>query len=310
MKQKVDDRSDRAMANETTDSISARIAVLIPCYNEELTVAKVIDDFRRALPAAEIYVYDNNSADRTAEVARAAGAIVRHETLQGKGNVVRRMFADIDADVYILVDGDATYDAQDAPLFVRELLNGTLDMVNGQRIARAAAAYRPGHRFGNVLLSGLVRTIFGNRIKDMLSGYKVVSRRYAKSFPGLSRGFEIETERSEDSPSKLRTVRDGFRIIWTIIRLVRAERPLEFFCLMGALLAAIATGLAIPLFITYWETGLVPRFPTAILSASIMLLAFNSVFAGLILDTVTRGRQEMKRMQYLAVSAARAQREN
>jgi len=309
---------------------SASVAVLVPCYNEELTVAKVVQDFKTALPTAQVYVYDNNSTDRTAEFARAAGAIVRKETLQGKGSVVRRMFADVDADVYVLVDGDDTYDAKDAPRFVAELLNENLDMINGRRIARGQAAYRPGHVIGNVLLSGIVRKIFGDRIKDMLSGYKVMSRRYVKSFPGLSSGFEIETEltvhalelgmpvfemptmygeRSEESPSKLRTFRDGIRIIWTITRLVRAERPLEFFAGIGVLLAAISVGLAVPLFVTYWETGLVPRFPTALLSASMMLLAFNSIFAGLILDTVTRGRQEMKRMQYLAVSSLRARDE-
>jgi hypothetical protein len=310
--------------------LKASIAVLVPCYNEELTVAKVVRDFKDALPAAKVYVYDNNSTDRTVQFALAAGAIVRRETLQGKGSVVRRMFADVEADVYILVDGDDTYDAKDAPRFVAELLNEDLDMVNGRRVARAQGAYRPGHVIGNVLISGIVRKIFGDRIKDMLSGYKVMSRRFVKSFPGLSSGFEIETEltvhalelgmpvvelptmygeRSEESPSKLRTFRDGIRIVWTITRLVRAERPLEFFAGLGALLAAASVGMAVPLFLTYLETGLVPRFPTAVLSASTMLLAFNSVFAGLILDTVTRGRQEMKRMQYLAVSASRTPHE-
>lgn len=315
---------------DATQLLDVSIAVLVPCYNEELTVAKVVRDFKAALPTAKVYVYDNNSTDRTAELAREAGAIVRQEALQGKGNVVRRMFADVDADVYVLIDGDDTYDAADAPRFVAELVRENLDMINGRRVARAQGAYRPGHVIGNVLLSGIVRKIFGDRIKDMLSGYKVMSRRYVKSFPGLSSGFEIETEltvhalelgmpvlelptmygeRSEESPSKLRTFRDGIRIVWTITRLVRAERPLEFFAGVGALLAIISIVLAVPLFLTFWETGLVPRMPTAVLSASIMLLAFNSIFAGLILDTVTRGRQEMKRMQYLAVSATRARDE-
>lgn len=327
----------RIVANRTSSDVlddvllhrsdAPRIAVLVPCYNEELTIGKVVRDFRAAMPDAEIYVYDNNSTDHTIKMARQAGAIVRREPLQGKGSVVRRMFADIDADVYILVDGDDTYDARDAPRLTRELWEGNLDLVNGQRIPRAASAYRPGHRLGNTLISGMVRTIFGDRIKDVLSGYKVVSRRFAKSFPGLSTGFEIETEltvhalrlrmpvlelpttygdRSLDSPSKLRTIRDGVRIAHTILHLVRTERPLEFFSVLAALLATASAVLAAPVLVTYWETGLVPRLPTAVLSASIMLLSFNCLFAGLVLDTVTRGRQEMKRMQYLALSVLRA----
>lgn len=307
-----------------------RIAVIIPCYNEEVTIESVVTGFRNALPEAGIYVYDNNSTDRTAEFAHNAGAIVRKELTQGKGSVVRRMFADVDADVYVLVDGDDTYDPSDAPIFIAELLNGTLDMVNGRRVPKTASVYRSGHRLGNVLLSGIVRLIFGDRIKDMLSGYKVVSRRYAKSFPGLSTGFEIETEltvhalelnmpilemptkygeRSEESPSKLRTVRDGIRILQTIMRLVRIERPFEFFSVIALILGAVAVTISVPLAVTYLETGLVPRLPTAVLSTGMMILALNAFFAGLVLDTVTRGRREIKRMQYLAVSAMKAKHE-
>lgn len=309
---------------------SERIAVIIPCYNEEVTIDSVVRGFRNALPEAIIYVYDNNSTDRTAEFALNAGAIVRRELTQGKGSVVRRMFADVDADVYVLVDGDDTYDPSDAPIFIAELLNGTLDMVNGRRVPKTASVYRSGHKLGNVLLSGIVRLIFGDRIKDMLSGYKVVSRRYAKSFPGLSTGFEIETEltvhalelnmpilemptkygeRSEESPSKLRTVRDGIRILQTIMRLVRIERPFEFFSVIALILGAVAVTISVPLAVTYLETGLVPRLPTAVLSTGMMILALNAFFAGLVLDTVTRGRREIKRMQYLAVSAMKAKHE-
>ncbi len=292
----------------------------MPCYNEELTIAKVVADFRRALPSATIYVFDNNSTDRTAEVARTAGAMVRAELLRGKGNVTRRMFADVDADIYVLVDGDDTYDAQSAPALVQELWGNKLDMVNGARQSTEKEAYRLGHKFGNRMLTGTVRMLFGDRFIDMLSGYRVFSRRFVKSFPSLASGFEIETEltihalelrmptaelmtpyrgRPEGSASKLRTFSDGFRILRTIAALVKRERPLAFF---GALclvfnLAAIVIGT--PVVITFFETGLVPRLPTAVLATGLVLLGFLSLACGLILDTVTVGRREMKRLAYL-----------
>jgi len=303
-----------------------KTAVLIPCYNEEVAIPAVIRDFRAVLPDAEIYVYDNNSKDRTIEVARAAGAIVKSEPLQGKGNVVRRMFADIEADVYILVDGDATYDAASAPRMIQMLREDALDMVNGARVTEIQKAYRPGHRFGNWLLTGMVAWIFGSRIKDLLSGYRVMSRRYVKSFPALAAGFETETEltvhalelrmpiaeiatpykdRPEGSVSKLSTFRDGFRVLWTIIVLVKEERPMPFFSLFALGLAVISTLLMIPIVVHFVETGLVPRLPTAVLAMGLMILAFLSLTCGLILETVTRGRREMKRMQYLSIPATR-----
>jgi glycosyltransferase involved in cell wall biosynthesis len=298
------------------------IAVLIPCYNEETAVPKVIADFRRALPTSIIYVYDNNSKDQTVAVARAAGAIVRNENLQGKGNVVRRMFADIQADVFVLVDGDDTYDAASAPKMVQALLDGPLDMVNGSRTTKIEKAYRPGHRFGNWLLTTMVAWTFGNRFSDMLSGYRVMSRRYVKSFPALSAGFETETEltvhalelrmpivemetpykdRPPGSVSKLSTFRDGFRILLTIIVLIKEERPMQFFSLLAFVLALASTGLMIPIVFEFFQTGLVPRLPTAVLSMGLMILGFLSLSCGLILDTVTRGRREMKRMRYLNI---------
>lgn len=300
----------------------ARIAVMIPCYNEEVAISAVVQDFRAALPDAIVYVYDNNSRDNTVQAARAAGAVVRTERLQGKGNVIRRMFADVDADAYVLVDGDATYHAASAPEMVRLLLEDGLDMVNGTRVTDAEAAYRPGHRFGNQVLTGIVSTIFGNRVSDMLSGYRVFSRRFVKSFPALSSGFETETEftvhalelampigevatpyreRPPGSESKLNTYRDGFRILGTIIRLVKEERPLQFFTAAGATLLLLAVLLALPIFADYMRTGLVPRFPTAILSTGMVLLAFLSFACGLALDSVSRGRSEVKRLAYLAV---------
>jgi glycosyltransferase involved in cell wall biosynthesis len=297
-----------------------RIAVLVPCYNEEIAVAQVVADFRAALPEAVIYVYDNNSTDRTAEVAHAAGAVVRREAHQGKGNVVRRMFADVDADVYVLVDGDATYDAASARAMIARLIEDRLDMVVAARIEKEAAAYRPGHRTGNRLLTGFFASVFNAPFTDILSGYRAFSRRFVKSFPVLSRGFEIETEltvhaleldlavaeiatpyfaRPQGSVSKLSTWRDGLRILFTIIELYRSERPLAFFFGLGTLLALAAIGLAIPIFVTYFERGTVPRLPTAILATGLMLLAFLSVVAGLVLDTVTRGRREMKLIAYL-----------
>lgn len=306
-----------------------RIAVLIPCFNEETTIAKVIADFRACLPAAAIYVYDNNSSDRTAAVARAAGAQVRREPRQGKGHVVRRMFADVEADIYVLVDGDATYDAPSAPAMVSELIEKRRDMVVAARIEREDAAYRRGHRTGNRLLTGFVASVFGSAFTDILSGYRVFSRRFVKSFPVLSGGFEIETEltihalelelpvgevatpyyaRPQGSASKLHTWRDGLRILWTILRLYRSERPLNFFSAIGGSLAIMSLGFAVPIFATYLREGLVPRLPTAVLSTGLMLLAFLSIASGLILDTVTRGRREMKLLAYLSHRAIEERR--
>lgn len=300
---------------------SPRIAVLLPCYNEEAAIAQTVAGFRAALPDATIYVYDNNSRDRTIEVARAAGAIVRTERMQGKGNVVRRMFADVDADIYVMADGDATYDAASAPALVACLLQDQLDMVVGARVTQADAAYRRGHRMGNAVLTGMLARLFGRSFTDILSGYRVFSRRFVKSFPVLSAGFEIETEisvhalelkmpvaeidtpyfaRPEGSESKLSTYGDGFRILWTIVQLYRIERPVLFFGSIGAVLAGIAVILAVPLIVTYMQTHLVPRFPTAILVTGLMILASLNLFAGLILDTVVRGRREVRRLAYLA----------
>ncbi len=302
----------------------AKIAVLLPCYNEEAAIAPTIAAFRAALPTATIYVFDNNSRDRTVEVARAAGAEVRRERIQGKGAVVRRMFADIDADVYVMADGDATYDAASAPALVKRLLDEHLDMVVGARVSEAELAYRRGHRFGNAVLTGMLARLFGRSFTDILSGYRVFSRRFVKSFPSLSAGFEIETEisihalelkmpiaeidtryfaRPEGSSSKLSTYRDGWRILATILILYRIERPLLFFGWIGAALALFAVVLAIPLGITYAETGLVPRFPTAIAATGLVILASLAFFAGLILDTVVRGRREVRRLAYLAYPA-------
>ena len=301
-----------------------RIAVLVPCFNEEAAVATVVADFRIALPSATIYVYDNNSSDRTVAVAREAGAEVRGERRQGKGHVVRRMFADVDADVYVLVDGDATYDAPSAPRMIERLVNDHLDMVVGLRVDQVQAAYRPGHRTGNRMLTGFLSSVFGQAFKDILSGYRVFSRRFVKSFPVLSDGFEIETEltvhalelampvaeietpyyaRPEGSVSKLNTWRDGFRILGTILKLYRSEKPLRFFTVIGLFLALVSIGLAIPVIITYLEQGLVPRLPTAVLSTGLMIVAVLSISSGLVLDTVTRGRREMKLLAYLSQSS-------
>lgn len=297
--------------------------MLIPCYNEEVAVGRVVAGFRAALPQARIYVYDNNSRDRTREVAAAAGAVVREEALQGKGHVIRRMFADIEADAYVLVDGDDTYDPSAAPEMVRMLLARRLDMVTGVRIAaNAGGAYRPGHRLGNRVLTGMVRLVFGNRISDMLSGYRVFSRRFVKSFPALAGGFETETEftvhalelglpigefrttyreRPPGSASKLSTLRDGLRILGAIVGLVKRERPLPFFSAIAALLFAAALVLFAPVLEEFLRTGLVPRLPTAVLSATLTLAALLSFACGLVLDTVTRGRREAKRIAYLAI---------
>jgi len=298
-----------------------RIAVLVPCFNEEAAVATVVGDFRKALPSAQIYVYDNNSSDRTAAVAREAGAEVRSEYRQGKGHVVRRMFADVDADVYVLVDGDATYDAPSAPRMIDVLLSEHLDMVVGLRVDQSEAAYRRGHRTGNWMLTSFLSQVFGKAFKDILSGYRVFSRRFVKSFPVLSDGFEIETElsvhalelalpvaevetpyyaRPEGSFSKLNTWRDGLRIIGTILKLYRSEKPLRFFTAIGIFLALLSIALAVPIVVTYLETGLVPRLPTAVLSMGLMIVALLSASSGLVLDTVTRGRREMKLLAYLS----------
>jgi len=301
---------------------SPRIAVLIPCYNEGVTVGRVVRDLRAALPDAVVYVYDNNSTDDTKVQAAAAGAIVCEESYQGKGNVVRRMFADVEADVYLLIDGDATYHAASAARLVSTLLDGCYDMVNGARGASEGGSYRHGHRLGNRLLTGIVAEIFGRQIRDMLSGYRALSRRFVKSFPALSEGFEIETEltahalqlhmriveivtpyfaRPEGSASKLSTFRDGFRILMTILKLIKRERPLPFFGVIAFTLAGASLVLGVPLATEFMRTGLVPRFPTAVLATGLMLSAFLSLACGLILDTVTRGRLEMRRLSYLAI---------
>lgn len=298
------------------------IAVLIPCYNEAAAIENVVKDFAQALPDATIYVYDNNSTDQTAELAAKAGAVVRTEPRQGKGYVVRRMFADIEADIYVMVDGDDTYGASAAPDMVAKLVSEGLDIVNGARDPNHQGAYRPGHEFGNKMLSGIVKTIFGQGARDMLSGYRIFSRRFVKTFPMMARGFEIETEltihslelnmpmgevivpfkdRPVGSESKLNSIRDGIRILLTITRMLKQERPLQVFSAVAALFCLTALGLGIPVISEFFATGLVERLPTAVLSASLMLLAALSLSVGLILDTVTRGRQESKRMMYLSV---------
>ena len=308
------------------DLKGVEVAVLIPCYNEEVAVPRVVEGFRRALPTAKVYVYDNNSTDRTAQVAAEAGAIVGHEPFRGKGNVMRRMFSDIEADVYVLVDGDDTYDPEVAPQLVRHLLDNQLDMVNGSRVTQIKEAYRFGHRFGNRMLTGIVQVIFGKQFNDMLSGYRVFSRRFVKSFPATSSGFEIETEltvhalelrmktaevptrykdRPEGSSSKLNTIRDGLRILRMIGLLVKEERPLMFFGCTFLALFLLSIGLATPVVLEFLRTGLVPRLPTAVLSVGIMLVAFLSLMSGLILDTVTHSRRELKRLAYLDIPAPR-----
>jgi glycosyltransferase involved in cell wall biosynthesis len=303
---------------------SPRIAVLLPRYNEEAAIGATVRGFREALPAATVYVYDNNSRDRTREIAAEAGAVVRTERQQGKGHVVRRMFADVDADVYVMADGDLTYDPRSAPVMVDMLLGDELDMVVGTRKHEAKDAYRGGHVIGNKLFTGLLAGLFGRSFTDIFSGYRVFSRRFVKSFPVLSSGFEIETEmsvhalelrmpvdevetayaaRPEGSESKLSTFSDGWRILKTIVTLYRIERPVLFYGSIGAFLIAIALGLSIPLVITYLHTGLVPRFPTAILITGLIIIAVLCFFAGLILDTVTRGRREVRRLAYLSLAA-------
>ncbi len=307
----------------TVGSHGLRMAVILPCYNEEAAIGEVVRDFRNALPQADIYVYDNNSRDRTVERAQQAGAIVRREIRQGKGHVVRRMFADVDADIYVLADGDGTYDAASAASMIDKLVAERLDMVVGSRLTTyEGEAFRIGHRFGNDLLTGFLGLCFGRTFTDILSGYRVFSRRFVKSFPALSTGFETETElsvhalelrmplaevttnyrtRPAGSASKLRTYRDGFRILMMIVNLFKEERPLAFFSIIAGVLALISLILAYPVFVTYIETGMVPRFPTAILSTGLMILASLSLTCGFVLDTVTLGRREMKRLAYLAI---------
>lgn len=313
--------SDELQNREASLDFSAiSVAVLLPCYNEEAAIGATVAAFQRHLPHARVYVYDNNSKDRTVEAAHAAGAIVRSETMQGKGNVVRRMFSDIDADVYLLCDGDLTYDAAAAPRLIATLLEGHYDMVSARRVDSGADTYRPGHRFGNLLLTGLVAAFFGERTKDMLTGYRAFSNRFVKSFPALSRGFEIETEltvhalelrmpivdvetayvaRPEGSASKLNTIRDGVRILKTILILVKEERPFEFFSAASACLAVAALAMFAPVLVEFVETGLVPRLPTAVFAAAIMIVSLLALVCGLILETVTLGRREMKRLSYL-----------
>lgn len=307
--------------SETTAVERHRIAVLVPCFNEEKSIGKVIGDFRAALPHAPVYIYDNNSTDDTVGVAARAGAVVRRESHQGKGHVVRRMFTDVEADIYVLVDGDATYDAPSVRRLVERLIEDRLDMVVGARVDPEHKAYRRGHRTGNRLLTSFVTLVFGRAFTDILSGYRVFSRRFVKSFPVLSGGFEIETEltvhalelelpvaemdtpyyaRLAGSASKLHTWRDGFRILWTILRLCRSERPFQFFSAIAAVLAVIAIYIMIPVIGTFMKTGLVPRLPTALLATGLMLSAALSFMSGLILDTVTRGRRELKLLAYLS----------
>ena len=297
-----------------------KIAIIIPCYNEEVAIKKVIFDFKFALPDATIYVYDNNSTDRTSELALSAGAVVKKESQQGKGFVVSRMFRDIDADFYIMVDGDDTYDSSIASAMLEYSKHGGYDLVNCIRAEVEGKAYRGGHQWGNFLLKGVVRKIFGNRVQDMLSGYKIFSRRFVKTFPALSKGFDIETEltvhalelsmpvghvkgkyqgRPAGSESKLSTYRDGWKILMMIFKLVRHERPFFFFNVIASLLAIISVTIAIPIGLTYLDSGLVPRMPTALLSTGIVLLAALSFFSGLILDTVSRGRREVRLLAYL-----------
>jgi glycosyltransferase involved in cell wall biosynthesis len=311
-------------ANQTEVLDQCRIAVLLPCHDEEAAIAEVVAAFRSALPAATIYVYDNNSSDRTIDVAQAAGAVVRTERHQGKGYVVRRMFADVDADVYVLADGDATYDVPSAPAMIARLVDEKLDMVVGARVHHEDAAYRRGHQTGNRVLTAFVTNVFGQSFSDMLSGYRVFSRRFVKSFPVLSGGFEIETEltihalelelpvaevntpyyaRPEGSASKLNTWRDGFNILSTIFQIYRSERPLPFFSAIGLSLAIVAVALAIPIVITFIQEGIVPRFPTAILATGLMLAALLSFASAIVLDTVSRGRREAKLLAYLRYAA-------
>jgi glycosyltransferase involved in cell wall biosynthesis len=312
-------RLDSEPARETP---APTVAIIVPCYNEALTIADIVRDFRAVLPHAQVYVFDNNSTDNTAQVARNAGAIVRNVAAQGKGSVVRRMFADIEADAYVMVDGDNTYDASVAPQLIGRLLDEGMDMLVGSRVTEEQAAYRFGHRFGNSLLTNCLSLVFGRTFTDILSGYRVFSRRFVKSFAAHSSGFEIETEltvhalelrmpvaevetvyksRPEGSVSKLNTYRDGFRILMTILRLFKSEKPLVFFTILASLFALASVLLAVPLVVTFLETGLVPRLPTAVLCTALMLFGVVLLACGIILDAVTKGRIEQKRFVYLSV---------
>lgn len=312
-----------ASAETVSAADPVRIAVLLPCYNEALSIRRVVEDFRAALPEATIYVYDNNSRDRTSSEAAAAGAVVRREPWPGKGNVVRRMFAEVDADVYLIADGDGTYDAAVAPLLIQTLLSQRLDMVVGTRRNVYDEAHRAGHGLGNRLFNGLYRGLFGRLFTDIFSGYRAFSRRYVKSFPAVSSGFEIETEmsvhasqlrlpiaeiettygkRQAGSTSKLRTFRDAGRILATLLVLYKEIRPVRFFGAISGLLTLLALVLAVPLLVTWLETGLVPRLPTAVLVTGLMLLSAISLTCGLVLDSVARGRLEQKRIWYVTAA--------
>ncbi len=306
------------------EHIIPTIAVIVPCYNEEATIANVVRDFATVLPGAQVYVYDNNSSDKSVENAKKAGALVRFERQQGKGNVVRRAFADVDADIYVLVDGDDTYDAQSAPKLIGQLLNGPYDMINAARVESSELAYRRGHRFGNWAISTMIGLLFGKSCNDVLSGYRIFSKRFVKSFPALARGFEIETEltvhalqlrmpvaetptpykeRPEGSVSKLNTFRDGFRILFTIIHLLKEEKPLIFFSVISLVLALGALLLGVPVIEDFMKTGLVPRLPSAVLATGLVILSCLGVASGLILDSLTRARLEVKRLSYLTYTA-------
>ncbi|MDR4305593.1 glycosyltransferase [Chelatococcus sambhunathii] len=301
-----------------------KVAVLLPCYNEEAAIAEVVAGFRAVLPGADIYVYDNNSRDRTVERAVEAGAIVRRERLQGKGNVVRRMLADVEADIYLMADGDLTYDPLAAPLLVDRLVSGQFDMVVATREGEGMLARR-GHAAGNRLFNRMIDLLFGVGFTDILSGYRVMSRRFAKSFPSASRGFEIETElsvhaldlrlavdempvrygkRPENSSSKLSTYRDGFRILWMITMMYRALKPFKFYGAIAGVLAFVGVALGLPVVVEFIETGLVPRLPTAVLAASIVQLSVLSFVCGLIVEAVADGRREAKRLRYLELKSA------
>ncbi|MDF2916398.1 MAG: glycosyl transferase family 2 [Microbacterium sp.] len=305
-------------------SASPTIAALVPCYNEELSIASVVRDLRAAVPEITVYVYDNASTDRTVEVARAAGAIVRSEERKGKGNVVRRAFADVEADIYVLIDGDDTYDAAALPEMIATLIEGPYDHILGVRNETTESAYRPGHSLGNKGFNWLVGSIFGSDVSDMLSGYRVMSRRFVKSFPALSREFEIETEltvhamsvrvpqaevsvgfkdRPEGSESKLRTYHDGFRILNLIAQLVRHERPMFFYGVVASILVLIGILLGIPVVVDFFQTGLVPRLPSAVLALGVVLAGGLAASIGLILDGVLKARREVSRLNYLTYSA-------
>jgi glycosyltransferase involved in cell wall biosynthesis len=318
--------SEATFAQNQPGVSAMRIAVLVPCHNEAATIGRVISGFSQALPLADIYVYENCSTDATAQIARESGAFVRSEPLIGKGNVVRRVFADIETDIYLMVDGDGTYDPTAAPALIQQLVLQGLDMVNCARTPVSDGVYRSGHHLGNRLFTGLVSRVFGNQLRDMLSGYRVMSRRFVKSFPALSTGFEIETEltvhaldlrvpiaevsapyyaRPEGSASKLNTISDGMRILRVIVHLVKEERPLQFFSVIFALLTIVSLAIGVPLVMQFLATGLVGRLPTAVLATGLMILAFMSLICGLVLDTVTRGRRELKRLFYLSANQTR-----